>query len=103
MKFHFNTSGRLIGIFAEHCNLCAEQFEELSRLFMDLVDAWEGGDPMTQIERQENELKIIINWLYNTKELTLKEQNDLENLIDEIRESEEKAICTKAITEGTIL
>ena len=94
MAFQFNTSGRLQEIFAEHCNLSMEQYEEISRRFTELAEEYRDGTPMAEIEPQKEELSIIFDFLYNTKELTIREYNDLCNMVGEIEKTAFKELVS---------
>ena len=76
-KFYYPTAGKLREIFAEHCNLSMEQYEEISEQLIDLVADYQENKPEAEIEKRENVLKTIFDFLFNTKELTLKEYLDL--------------------------
>ena len=93
VSYYYDTCGKLREIFAEHCNLSMEQFEEISGRLIDLVAEieefdGEGTDP--EAERKANELGVIFEFLLNTKEVTLAEYNDLCNMVGEIADAAEK-------------
>ena len=87
MSFQFNTCGRMREIFAGHCNMSLEQYEEISRRFIELVQEYRDGIQLVDIEKEKNELRVIFDFLYNTKELSLTEHSDLCGLCDEIEDA----------------
>ena len=104
--FYYDTCTKLREIFSEHCNLSMEQYEEISGQLIDLVADYQENEPDAEIEKRENVLKTIFDFLFNTKELTLKEHLDLNNMLDEMHEQAERQraeIVRKAVTEGTVL
>ena len=97
MAYYMDTSKKLREIFAEHCNLNAEQYEEISGrliyLVADIQMLEEKSEDVTlaEAEIEANELGVIFEFLLNTKELTLKEYNDLCNMASELAEAAGKA------------
>jgi len=97
MAYYMDTTGKLREIFAEHCNLSGEQFEEISGRLIDLVSdiqmLEEKSEELTlaDAEKAAEDLGVIFEFLLNTKELTLKEYNDLCNLAGELAEAAQKA------------
>lgn len=105
-KFYYPTAGKLREIFAEHCNLSMEQYETISGYLIDLVADYQENEPDEEIEKRENKLHAIFDFLLETKELTLKEHGDLHLLLVDINEQAERMraeIIRKAVTEGTVL
>ena len=97
--FYYDTSEKLREIFAEHCNLSGEQFEEISKRLIFLVadiQMLEEKDlddlTLEQVEAEAEELGIIFKFLLNTKELFLKEYNDLCNMVGELADAARKAV-----------
>ena len=104
--FYYDTCTKLREIFSEHCNLNMEQYEEISGQLIDLVADYQENEPEAEIEKRENVLKTIFDFLFNTKELTLKEHLDLNSMLDEMHEQAERQraeIVRKSVTEGTVL
>ena len=84
-SYYKDTCGRLREIFGEHCNLSAEQFLEISRRFLDRVADIQEEEPLEEIETEINDLCVIFEFLYNTKELNEKEYNELVDLANVMR------------------
>ena len=85
--YYYDTCGKLRDIFAEHCNLSMEQYEEISGRLIDLVaeiQEMDGEGTYPEAERKANELGVIFEFLLNTKEVTLQEYNDTCNLVGKI-------------------
>lgn len=99
MAFYMDTTGKLREIFAEHCNLSGEQYEEINgRLIYLVADIQMLEEKSEEVkladaEEEANELGVIFEFLMNTKELTLKEYNDLCNLVGELAEAAQKAVA----------
>lgn len=99
MAFYMDTTGKLREIFAEHCNLSGEQYEEINGRLIDLVSdiqmLEEKSEELTlaDVEKAAEDLGVIFEFLLNTKELTLKEYNDLCNLVGELAEAAQKAVA----------
>ena len=86
-NYYVDTCGKLRDIFTEHCNLSMEQFEEISGRLIDLLAEIqetdeEGCGSFDEVERKAGELNVIFEFLLNTKEITLKEYNDMCNLVN---------------------
>ena len=93
LNYYNDTCGKLRKIFAEHCNLSMEQYEEISARLIDLVteiQEFDGEGSYPEAERKANELGVIFGFLMNTKELTLEEYDELCNMVGEISEEAEK-------------
>lgn len=90
MAFYMNTWGKMREIFAEHCNLSGEQYEEISGRLIDLVGdiqmLEEKSDELTldDVMNAAEDLGVIFEFLLNTKEVTLQEYNDLCNMVGEM-------------------
>ena len=96
--FYYDTDGKIRKIFEEHCNLSGEQYEEIRGRLSDLEAEIQemddkGEGTYAEAERKANELGVIFEFLFNTKELTLLEYNDLCNMVgvmaDEARQAAE--------------
>ena len=96
--FYIDTNERLREIFRDHCNLSGEQFEEINGRFIYLVCDIQEEEPQEVIEDKVSELHVIFEFLYNTKELTIGEYNDLCNLANEIQNAGEKLAMGLAVT-----
>lgn len=98
MTFYCDTCGKMREIFAEHCNLSFEQYEEISGRLIDLVRdiqmLEEKSEELTMAdtEKAAEDLGVIFEFLLNTKELTIKEYNDLCNLVGELADEAQKAV-----------
>jgi len=98
MTFYCDTCGKMREIFAEHCNLSGEQYEEISGRLIDLVSdiqmLEEKSDELTlaDAEKAAEELGVIFEFLLNTKELTLEEYNALCNMVVELDDAARKAV-----------
>lgn len=96
--FYYDTSEKLREIFAEHCNLSGEQFEEISKrlifLVCDIQVLEEKDEDLTleQVEAEAEQLGIIFEFLLNTKELFLEEHNDLCNMVGALADAARKAV-----------
>lgn len=87
-NYYVDTCGKLREIFTEHCNLSMEQYEEISGRLIDLVaeiqESDDGCGSLPEAENKVNELGVIFGFLLDTKEVTLKEYNNLCNLVGKI-------------------
>ena len=93
VNYYYGTCEKLREIFAEHCNLSGEQYEEISGRLIDLVaeiQEFDGEGTWPEAERKANELGVIFEFLLHTKEVTLQEYNDLCNMVGEITDAAEK-------------
>lgn len=99
MAFYMNTWGKMRVIFAEHCNLSCEQYEEISGRLIDLVadiqELERKSDEVTlaDTEKAAEDLGVIFEFLQNTKELTLEEYNALCNMTGELADEARKAVA----------
>ena len=96
-NYYVDTSGVLLEIFMEHCNLSLEQYEEINGRLIDLVveiqETDDGGcGSFPEAERKAEELGVIAEFLLNTKELLLEEYNDLCNMVGELADAARKAV-----------
>ena len=103
IAFDYNTCEKLREIFAEHCNLSMEQYEEISGQFIFLVSDIMDCEPQAEIERRMDYMRAVFEFLYNTKELTMKEYTDLQELLKDVWDKGRKMMAEQAIREGTIL
>ena len=101
--YYFDTCGKLREIFAEHCDLSAEQYEEISAQFIYLVSDIQEHEPMEEIEKRIGYMRAAFAFLFNTKELTLKEHAELEEMLEQIRTGALQAAVNGAMTEGKVL
>ena len=84
-SYYKDTCGRLREIFAEHCNLSMEQYEEISRRFVEREADIQEEEPLNDIDTEINDMCVIFEFLYNTKELNEKEYNELVDLANVMR------------------
>ena len=97
MTFYCDTCGKLREIFAEHCNLSGEQYQEINRRLINLVSdiqmLEEKSEELTlaDVETEAEELGVIFEFLLNTKELTLEEYAALSNMVVEMDDAARKA------------
>lgn len=97
MAYYMDTTEKLREIFTEHCNLSMEQYEEISSRLINLVTdiqmLEEKSDEVTPegVEQAAEELGVIFEFLLNTKELTLKEYNELCNLANALADAAREA------------
>ena len=106
MAFYYPVCAKLREIFAEHCNLSMDQYEEISRMFLELVSDIQERLDSEWIEGRITEMGAIFEFLYNTKELSIGEYNDLCNMARKIQsraEEEKRELVKKALQEGTVL
>lgn len=98
MAYYMDTTGKLREIFAEHCNLSGEQFEEISGRLINLVSdiqmLEEKSNELTQadVAKAAEDLGVIFEFLLNTKELTLEEYNALCNMTGELEDASRRAV-----------
>lgn len=99
MAFYMDTTGKLREIFAEHCNLSGEQYEEISgRLIFLVADIQMLEEKSEEVKladaaKEADELGVIFEFLLNTKELTLEEYNALCNMVGELADAAQKAVA----------
>ena len=103
MDFHYNTSGKLREIFAEHCNLSAEQYGEISDQFRNLVTDIQEEEPQVLIDKRIDYLRAVLEFLYNTKELTLDEHYRVGELLDDVIETWTRTAAILATEERRVL
>lgn len=101
--FYYDTTSKLVEIFTEHCNLSGEQYEVISGEFIYLVCDIQDDEPQEEIEKRIAKMRIIFDFLLETKELWLEEHGKLNELLDEIQDSAEKLECEPAQKEGVVL
>ena len=81
---------RLPQIFASHCALSAEEYEEIDSRLINLEADVQEREPIGNIEAAAGELSVIFDFLYNIKRLTLEEYNELCNLVNGIRDDAQR-------------
>ena len=101
MGFHYDTTEKLREIFAYHCSLSMEQYEEISGQFIYLVTDFQEKEPQWAIENRIGYLQNVVDFLFNTKELTVKQHTDMQDLISDIWEKVVQTAATQAIQGGT--
>ena len=85
--YYYDTDAKLVEIFAAHCNLSLEQYEEIRGRLIDLVaeiQEMDGEGTGPEAERKANDLGVIFEFLLNTKEIALEEYDSLCNMVNEI-------------------
>ena len=85
-NFYYNITAKLRGIFQDHCNLNVEQYEVISSEFFYLEADIQEEEASAEILKRAEKMKIIFDFLYETKELTLKEHADLEGMLSDMLE-----------------
>lgn len=85
-NFYYNITAKLRGIFQDHCNLNVEQYEVISSEFFYLEADIQEEEASAEILKRAEKMEIIFDFLYETKELTLKEHADLESMISDMLE-----------------
>ena len=90
MYLKVNIQEKMVEIFNGYCNLSIEEFEELKERLINL----EGlilDNEQEEGEKEAEGLLIIIDWLYNIKELTLKQHYELGELVEDLRKIAQEA------------
>lgn len=85
-NFYYNTNTKLRGIFSDHCNLNMEQYEVIGGEFLYLEADIQEEEASAEILKRAEKMKIIFDFLYETKELTLKEHADLNEMVSDMLE-----------------
>ncbi len=101
--FHYDTDGKLREIFQEGCNLSVEQYEVIWDRFKNLVRDIQDVEPQEEIEKRMDHMRVVFDFLMDTKEITLKQNCDLHEMLEDVWN---KAVQTKAelmAREGTVL
>lgn len=101
--FHYDTDRKLREIFQEGCNLCAEQYDAIRSRFIFLVCDIQDVEPQEEIEKKMDHMRVVFDFLLDTKEITLKQHCDLHEMLEDVWN---KAVQTKAklmAREGTVL
>ena len=90
--FYRDVDAKLREIFSEHCNLSAEQFNEIKKRMIYMVATIQDNYPFEDVEVYAEELGTIFDFLTRTGELTLVEYNELCNFVNGMRdEAKERA------------
>lgn len=87
--FYYDTSGKLREIFSEHCNLDNYQYAEIQRRLIEMVEGLIEEEWEDVIDKSW-EMGTIIEFLLNTKVITLKEMNDLSNFVNDMANKAEE-------------
>ena len=88
-NYYVGSWDRLREIFTDHCAMTGEEYEEISGRFINLECEYADEGMTEDAERLDAELRVIFEFLYNTKRVTVKEYTELCNLVTEM---ESKAI-----------
>ena len=86
IPFYYDTCEKLREIFAEHCNLSGEQYEEIRGQFIFLVCDIQEAEPRAEIEKRMNYMRAVFEFLCNTKELTPEEYAALNEMLGDVWE-----------------
>lgn len=79
---------KLVKIFRDHCCLSCEEYEELRERLINLEALIADGEKEEALKEAAG-MAVIADWLYNVKELTLKEHYELGELIEDLQEKAE--------------
>ena len=85
-NFYYNTNEKLRKIFSDHCNLNMEQYEVICGEFLYLEADIQEEEDSTEIMKRAEKMGIIFDFLYETKELTLKEHAALKDMVSDMLE-----------------
>ncbi len=85
-NFYYNTNEKLRGIFSDHCNLNMEQYEVICGEFLYLEADIQEEEASAEILKRAEKMRIIFDFLYETKELTLKEHAALKDMVSDMLE-----------------
>lgn len=89
--YYIDTDARLMDIFRDHCNLSCEQYEIIRAEFIFLLCDIQEEEPTEEIAKRCDKLHVIFDFLYETKELDLKEYTEICDLVEEMRGAAEGA------------
>ena len=89
-KFNFDTDAKLREILEKNEEMGAAQYEELSAQFIYLICDYQEEEPQWAIDNRTSYIFSIIEFLYNTKVLTLKEHMELGELLEKVMEEAKK-------------
>ena len=85
-NFYYNTNEKLRGIFRDHCNLNMEQYEVIGGEFLYLEADIQEEEASAEIMKRAEKMEIIFDFLYETKELTLKEHAAMKDMVSDMLE-----------------
>lgn len=85
-NFYYDTTTKLRGIFSDHCNLSMEQYEAIGGEFLYLEADIQEEEANAEILKRAEKMEIIFDFLYETKELTLKEHAALKDMVSDMLE-----------------
>ena len=85
-NFYYNTNEKLRGIFSDHCNLNMEQYEVICGEFLYLEADIQEEEASAEILKRAEKMEIIFDFLYETKELTLKEHAAMKDMVSDMLE-----------------
>lgn len=94
INYDYDTCEKMRQIFAEHCYLDMDEYEEISGRLMDLVAEVQEMDAegtYEDAERKASELGVIYEFLMNVHRISLYEYNELCNMTGRIMEAAELA------------
>ena len=101
-KFSYQPTKKLLEIFTEHCRLTIDQYEVLGEEFMNLETEYQDSVPQADIEKHQEKMRIIFDFLLETKVITLKEHLALNNMVDDM-EDQATQMAVEAAAAGVIL
>ena len=102
-KFSYGPTKKLLEIFMEHCRLTIDQYEVISGEFIDLETEYQDWAPQADIERHQEKMRVIFDFLLDTKAITLKEHLELNNMVDDMEDQAKRLAIEAALTEGVTL
>ncbi len=85
-NFYYNTNEKLRKIFSDHCNLNMEQYEVICGEFLYLEADIQEEEASAEILKRAEKMGIIFDFLYETKELTLKEHAAMKDMVSDMLE-----------------
>lgn len=94
INYDCDTCEKMRQIFAEHCYLDMDEYEEISGRLIDLVAEVQEMDAegtYEDAERKANELGVIFEFLIYVHKISLYEYNELCNMTGRIMEAAEQA------------
>lgn len=83
-KFFYATDKKLREIFTDHCALSAGQYDVISAEFIYLVSDIQEEETSLEIQKRIAKMKVIFDFLLESGDLTLREHNELGELVDDV-------------------
>ena len=91
-----NVTAKMAEIFRDHCNLDNYQYAEIQRRLIKMAEGLIEEEWEDVIDGSQ-EMGVIIEFLFNTKELTLKELNDLSNSVNDMANQAAEEMIDRAV------